>query len=75
VIVVVSFSFTSLSLEILEMVGLSTNNDKFSERNYRSPTRQKREENKFGEYTCVRTRQSVDPLFLSSSGIHQNIIY
>jgi len=31
-----------------------------SERNHRSPTRQKREENKFGEYVCVRTRQSGD---------------
>ena len=29
-----------------------------SERNQRSPTCQKREENKFGEYVCVRTRQS-----------------
>ena len=32
----------------------------YSERNYRSPTRQKREENKFGENVCVRTRQSGD---------------
>jgi hypothetical protein len=31
-----------------------------SERNHRSPTCQKREENKFGEYVCVRTRQSGD---------------
>ena len=31
-----------------------------SERNHRLPTHQKREENKFGEYVCVRTQQSGD---------------
>ena len=31
-----------------------------SERNHRSPTRQKREEKKYSKYVCARTRQSGD---------------
>jgi hypothetical protein len=52
--------FFDLRIPITHLVSSNSSYYMYSERNYRSPTRQKWEENKFGEYICVRTRQSGD---------------
>jgi hypothetical protein len=66
-----NFHLVKISEVNIQFIGITNNNrclfytgiinkDFPSEKSHRSPTRQKQEEKKFGEYVCVRTRQSDD---------------